>query len=156
MGDFNINHIYVLTITCFDQSNLVKSLGRGIFDGDGNLYNPYTPTNPEQFELPLTIKDGATDEHGQLLADRLDEIFDYKPVGSIGSGEKVTDTSNTPKLSNELMEFLSKAYFADQQIDDLISAFEECKDDADDGISKFCEAGEYDHRFLSDIYYLTY
>lgn len=138
------------------KSDLMRSLDgkdNTIFP-DSDLFNPYTPdaNQRSQFQLPLSIKDSATDTHGQLTAKFLSDIFDYVEVGS-GANQKVVDTQGTPHLSEDLIgkitpkfkrecingrsvscflcpslpsEFLARAYSLDEAIDEAIKFFEDC------------------------------
>ena len=99
---FNVlNYIFLFsTSTLLLKSDLVKSLtseDHQIFSYSNDMYNPYAPgpNALNQFNLPLTIKDDATDEHGQIEAEFLDQIFDYISVGSDSDGEELIDTGDT-------------------------------------------------------------
>mmetsp|Transcript_2549 Transcript_2549/g.3954 ORF Transcript_2549/g.3954 Transcript_2549/m.3954 type:complete len:1065 (-) Transcript_2549:183-3377(-) len=114
-------------------SDIVKSLrergkGNPIFSTADNLYNPYTPDagGRDQFQLPLSINNEGIDIHGKIIANKLDEIFQYTKVGDNGG---IIGVSGTPELSQDLKNFLAEAYFTDQSIDDLIAFFSDCDEE---------------------------
>ena len=43
--------------------------------------NPYTPVSNSQLEMIIGIGEAAIDEHGQILGQYLDQVFDYVPYG---------------------------------------------------------------------------
>ena len=145
------SHILVLDIsTPLQKSNLVKSLTDGLDESQTifnalDRYNPYAPGNQSQLQLPLSIEDSATDEYGQIHKNYLDEIFGYVSLGTIDKEEKIIDAvDGTPQLSDNIKVFLAQSYYADQDTDDKIKFYKECKDDEDEGETCAKELAKYE------------
>lgn len=71
----------LLLIPCL-QANLVDKLQRNIFESNNDGNNPYSPFNEGQFSLPRGIANAATDVHGQIVGQYLDQVFDYVDYGN--------------------------------------------------------------------------
>ena len=124
----NLTILHHLATTKSDLVKLLEGKNRPIFSTSDTKYNPYAPGSEDQFQLPLDIDDSATDDHGKLLSEYLDKIFDYQPVGDPDDDEEIDNMGSTPKLSEDLKDLLAEAYFVDQLVDDLIEYFEDQDD----------------------------
>lgn len=94
------------------------------FDNDKSRNNPYASNvNPLQFTIPIDIDDGATDDHGQITAEYLDQIFTYVdvPVGTI-----LGLTSAADNFTTEMKGYLAQAYYFVDVIDQIIEFFDRC------------------------------
>ena len=127
--------------------------------------NPYTPTSGSsigQFKLPLDILPTATDEHGQILGEFLDQLFKYTSFGGSAGievcGARRPDCDQGSLIfSKELRELFIEA-FVFNSINEKIEVYEKCVDDTSTQVKKFpdgdptdeyplglCEGGKFLH-----------
>ena len=59
----------------------MDKLQRNIFEPNNDGNNPYSPFNVGQFSLPRGVAGTATDVHGQILGQYLEQLFDYFDYG---------------------------------------------------------------------------
>lgn len=107
------------------KNNLVNSLSGQIFS-DSLGTNPYNPSNDGgQFELPLSIIDAATDLHGQIEGQYLDQLFNYV---LFGDGNGIEDNGGSLEFSDDLKMLFADTY-AYNRVEENIVAAQECLDD---------------------------
>ena len=99
---------------------------------DGQIFsdslgtNPYNPSNDGgQFELPLSIIDAATDLHGQIEGQYLDQLFNYV---LFGDGNGIEDNGGSLEFSDDLKMLFADTY-AYNRVEENIVAAQECLDD---------------------------
>ena len=111
-----------------------------IFSGNSGT-NPYAPDDDNRFYLPLDILGTATDVHGQILGNVLDQLFDYVPFPNDGStGIKVCGSGRSDceqgslVFSTELKDLFIEA-FVYNSIQEQIDFYQECIDDTTTQVS---------------------
>jgi len=114
-----------------------------IFKGNKDGKNPYAPNSgsPDgQFSLPLDILNTATDEHGQILGQYLDQLFDYTSFGN-SSGIEVCESGRSDckegslVFSDDLRGLFIEA-FVYNSIDEQIDLYQKCIDDKSTQLNK--------------------
>lgn len=99
-------------------------------DNDGT--NPYTPDNDSQFYLPLDILGAATDVHGQIEGQFLNDVFDYDSYGEsngiqvCGSGRDDCEQGSLV-FSQDLRDLFANTY-AFSDVGERIASAQECLD----------------------------
>ena len=106
----------LLLIPC-PQTNLVDKLQRNIFESN-NGNNPYSPSNDGQFSLPRGVAGTATDVHGQILGQYLEQLFDYVDYGD-GNGIVINANDGSLAFDADLKGLFIEA-FVYNSIDDKI------------------------------------
>ena len=129
-------NVFFSYFTIIRKSSIVGTLGGSLFSF-GATNNPYTSvqSEPLQFSIPLNIKDSAIDEHGQIEAEYLDEIFEYV---SVGPSDGLVSGGNT--FTTSFREQLAQAYYTDQLIDDLLEVFGKCAEDDESALQEVCQS----------------
>ncbi|KAL9191170.1 hypothetical protein ACHAXT_000876, partial [Thalassiosira profunda] len=130
----------------YDIVEALSDSDNALFSSDPNRFNPYAPSGGNQFEIPLGISTDGTDKHGQLIATKLDQLYNYIAVGSDTPG--IDNSQNPPGLSDELRDYLAFAYSSGQFFDDRIEYFESL-----DECDAFCEANLAIYRALKDAFF---
>ena len=118
------------------KTNLVDKLGGNIYKPKKNGLknkgnNPYAiKDDNNQFYLPRGISDTATDDHGQILGQNLDDLFNYVMVGDEKGIETADDGADgrSLKLSDDLKKSIIDA-FVFNSIGEQIELYQKCADD---------------------------
>ena len=131
-----------------------------IFSNNGGT-NPYAPDDNNQFYLPLDILGAATDDHGQILGEYLNQLFDYTSFGG-SNGIEVCGSNQDCKegslvFSTALRELFIEA-FVYKSLTEQVEVYQECVDDTFTAQLKFlgdnpagnlglCEGGKFIYLF---------
>ena len=143
------HHLTYLNPHSYPKTKLVTELAPNntlFSDNDGT--NPYAPEDDSQFYLPLDILPSATDKYGQILGDRLDDLFVYTSYGGVNG---IVNDNGSFVFSDELRALFIEA-FVYNTIQKQIDLYQECVDDtstqlnftgnAPDGLLGNCEGGK--------------
>jgi len=119
--------------------------------------NPYTPVSNSQLEMIIGIGEAAIDEHGQILGQYLDQVFDYVPYGGSNGIQACGAFRSDCERGSLVFSYALRNYLIVElillSVERKIEEFEKCVDDTSIQLKKFgdnpsgllglCEGGKF-------------